>query len=59
MQRMAFGLKNAPMTFNRMMNRLIGHIEGTVFFFDDVNIFHKDWNYHISTLKKKCLKFLE
>ena len=50
--RMAFGLKNAPMTFNRMMNRLIGHIEGTVFFFDDVNIFHNDWNDHISTLKK-------
>ena len=50
--RMAFGLKNAPMTFNRMMNRLIGHIEGTVFFFDDVNIFHNDWNDHLSTLKK-------
>ena len=40
------------MTFNRMMSRLIGNIKGTVYFFDDVNIFHNNWNEHLITLKK-------
>ena len=50
-KRMAFGLKNAPMTFNRMMNRLLGHREDVVFFFDDVTIFHDQWDNHIAALK--------
>ena len=47
---MIFGLKNAPMTFNRMMNRLIGNREDSVFFFDDVTIFHIDWEEHVKFL---------
>ena len=49
-KRMPFGLKNAPMTFNRMMNRLIGNREDSVFFFDDVTIFHIDWEEHVKSL---------
>ena len=49
-KRMAFGLKNAPMTFNRLMNRLLGHRSDVVFFFDDVTIFHCDWDEHIKAL---------
>ena len=49
-KRMAFGLKNAPMTYNRMMNRLIGHREDAVFFFDDVTIFHINWDDHLLAL---------
>ena len=49
-KRMPFGLKNAPMTFNRMMNRLIGNREDCVFFFDDVTVFHIDWDEHIRSL---------
>ena len=49
-KRMAFGLKNAPMTFNRLMNRLIGQRTDTSFFFDDVIIFHNDWNSHVEAL---------
>ena len=50
-KRMAFGLKNAPMTFNRMMNRLLGQREDVVFFFDDVTIFHEQWDNHLAALK--------
>ena len=50
-KRMAFGLKNAPMTFNRMMNRLLGHRNDAVFFFDDVTIFHISWEEHIKALQ--------
>ncbi|NQZ62984.1 reverse transcriptase domain-containing protein [Crocosphaera sp.] len=49
-KRMAFGLKNAPMTFNRLMNRLIGQRTDTSFFFDDVIVFHCDWNLHVQAL---------
>ena len=49
-KRMAFGLKNAPMTFNRLMNRLLGHRSDVVFFFDDVTIFHCNWDEHITAL---------
>ena len=49
-KRMAFGLKNAPMTFNRLMNRLIGQRTDTSFFFDDIIIFHNDWNSHVQAL---------
>ena len=51
-KRMAFGLKNAPMTFNRLMNRLIGQRTDTSFFFDDVIIFHCDWNLHVQALRE-------
>ena len=49
-KRMAFGLKNAPMTFNRLMNRLIGQRTDTSFFFDDIIVFHSDWNSHVQAL---------
>ena len=48
---MAFGLKNAHMTFNRMMNKLLGQREDVVFFFDDVTIFHEQWDNHVDAVK--------
>ena len=50
-KRMAFGLKNAPATFNRMMQSLFGDIEGTTYFFDDLTIFHEEWDSHIAALR--------
>ena len=38
------------MTFNRLMNRLIGQRTDTSFFFDDIIIFHNDWNSHVQAL---------
>ena len=42
-KRMAFGLKNAPATFNKMMQSLFGDIDGSTFFFDDLTVFHEDY----------------
>ena len=48
---MAFGLKNAPATFNKMMQSLFGDIDGSTFFFDDLTAFHEEWDTHIATLR--------
>ena len=50
-KRMAFGLKNAPATFNKMMQSLFGDIDGSTFFFDDLTVFHEEWDTHIATLR--------
>ena len=50
-KRMAFGLKNAPATFNKMMQSLFGNIEGSSYFFDDLTIFHEEWDSHIAALR--------
>ena len=50
-KRMAFGLKNAPATFNKMMQSLFGDIDGSTFFFDDLTAFHEEWDTHIATLR--------
>ena len=49
---MAFGLKNAPATFNRMMAKLLGHRSDVVYFFDDVLIFSETWNNHIQSIRE-------
>ena len=50
--RMAFGLKNAPATFNRLMAKLLGHRHDTVFFFDDVLIFTDMWEEHVQAVSE-------
>ena len=49
--RMPFGLKNAPATFNRMMSKLLGHRVDVVFFFDDVLIFSNTWDEHVKSIR--------
>ena len=49
---MAFGLKNAPATFNRMMAKLLGHRDDVVYFFDDVLIFSDTWAEHIKSIRE-------
>ena len=49
---MCFGLKNAPGTFNRMMSYLLGKRTDVVFFFDDVTIFHKEFDDHLNAVKE-------
>lgn len=58
-RRMAFGLKNAPATFNKMMKRLFGHRKDAVFFFDDLTIFHDNWEDHIRALREILQIFRE
>lgn len=52
--RMPFGLKNAPATFQRAMNSILGDLIGTVcyVYLDDVIVFGKSLNEHIINLGK-------
>ena len=45
---MPFGMKNAPATFQRMVNKLVRDIDGYI---DDVVIYSDNWSDHICQLK--------
>lgn len=50
--RMPFGLKNAPMTFQMTMNKIFGHLPFIKIYLDDIIIFSEDINQHKIHLKK-------
>lgn len=49
---MPFGLKNAPATFQRLMNDIIVDIPGCVVYIDDIIVFSPTWSEHLSQLDK-------
>ncbi|KAG0418505.1 Retrovirus-related Pol polyprotein from transposon gypsy [Dictyocoela roeselum] len=49
---MPFGLSNAPRTFQRAMNNLLGHLEFVKIFIDDVLIHSENSETHGSHLKQ-------
>ena len=44
---MPFGIKNAPATFQRMVNKLVRDIDGCEGYIDDVVIYSDNWSDHI------------
>ena len=48
---MPFGKKNAPATFQRMVNKLVRDIDGCEGYIDDVVIFSDNWSDHIRQIK--------
>lgn len=52
--RMPFGLKNAPATFQRTMNTILSPYIGTIAFvyLDDIIIIGKDLNSHLENLSR-------
>ena len=48
---MPFGMKNAPATFQRMVNKLVRDIDGCEIYIDDVVIFSDNWSDHIRQIK--------
>ena len=49
---MPFGMKNAPATFQRMVNKLVRNIDGCEGYIDDVVIFSDNWSDHIHQIKR-------
>ena len=57
---MPFGLRNAPATFQRMMDRLFGEMASFAkVYIDDIAVFSKDWSTHIQYLKRVLDKLKE
>jgi len=44
---MPFGMKNAPATFQRMINRIINSLEGCGGYIDDIIVFSDTWEQHL------------
>ena len=49
---MPFGMKNAPATFQRMVNKLVRDIDGCEGDIDDVVIFSDNWSDHICQIER-------
>lgn len=51
---MPFGLRNAPATFQHMMNKVVGDLEGCAVYLDDV-VFSDPWSADIDHIKALTL----
>jgi len=49
---MPFGMKNAPATFQRMMNKVISGLDGCEAYIDDLVLYSASWEEHVKLLKK-------
>ena len=58
-QVMPFGMKNAPATFQRMINKLVGRMEGCEAYIDDVVVYSDCWEDHLICLRRVLTKFAE
>ena len=56
---MPFGMKNAPATFQRMINHLIQNLDGCDGYIDDVVIYSETWEQHIHRITKFFEKMSE
>lgn len=56
---MSFGLRNAPATFQRLMNRVISGLEGVAVYLDDVGVFSDSWEKHLVGIADLLSRFEE
>ncbi|XP_027894500.1 uncharacterized protein LOC114157600 [Xiphophorus couchianus] len=49
---MSFGLRNAPATFQRLMNMVVSGLEGCAVYLDDVVVFSDTWKEHLARVRK-------
>ena len=49
---MPFGMKNAPATFQRLVNRVIDGIDGCQAYIDDLVVYADTWDEHMKQLHK-------
>ena len=48
---MPFGMRNAPATFQHMINSVVSGLEGCAAYIDDVVIYSHSWDQHVSQLR--------
>ena len=56
---MPYGLKNAPATFQRLMNQLVTDIENCAVYIDDLVVFSDTWEDHLVHLEKVLARLSE
>ena len=49
---MPFGLCNAPATFQRLVNKVLGDVSNCKAYLDDIVVYSNDWVGHIATLRE-------
>lgn len=47
---MAFGMRNAPATFQRLMNRVLSEVTDVEVYLDDVVVYSNTWKEHLEKL---------
>lgn len=55
---MSFGLRNAPATFQRLMNRVISGLKGCTVYLDDVVVFSETWEEHLGQIRALFDRFI-
>ncbi len=56
---MAFGLRNAPATFQRLMNKVLAGVSHCKAYLDDIVVYSNSWSEHLSTLTTVFDRLLE
>ena len=49
---MPFGMKNSPATFQRLINKVIGDIDGCDAYIDDIVVYSSTWEKHLQILRQ-------
>ena len=44
---MAFGMRNAPVTFQRLMQRVLSGVANCEVYLDNVVVYSADWQFHV------------
>lgn len=56
---MPFGLRNAPARFQRLMNHVIGDMQGCAVYLDDVVIYSDTWDVHLQRMRELFIRLAE
>ena len=56
---MPFGMKSALATFQRMINQVVGRIDGCEAYIDDVVIHSTDWETHLNRVQEVLTRFAD
>uniref|UniRef100_A0A8C1RHP2 Gypsy retrotransposon integrase-like protein 1 n=1 Tax=Cyprinus carpio TaxID=7962 RepID=A0A8C1RHP2_CYPCA len=56
---MSFGLRNAPATFQRLMNRVVSGLQGCAVYLDDVVVYSDGWSEHLERIQALFTRLVE